>query len=56
MPARTEYKLISADSAANFQAQLTSAAMDKWKPILLTSTANNVGLMIAAILEREPGK
>jgi hypothetical protein len=56
MAVKMEYKLISANSTPEFQTQLQSATLDKWKPILLTSCAAGItgatGYSIAAILER----
>jgi hypothetical protein len=48
----TEYRLISASNAAEFQKELTSVTADKWKPILLTSSSSPGFINICAILER----
>jgi hypothetical protein len=49
--AHTEYKVISANSAPDFQRELTNATSAGFKPILLTSTSPGNGLIIVAILE-----
>lgn len=56
MGPRTEYKVISANSAAEFSKVLASAISDHWRPILLTSAAvqtpDGAVLNIVAIVER----
>jgi hypothetical protein len=49
--ANTEYRVISANSAIDFQRELISATTAGFKPILLTSTAVGNNLVIAAIVE-----
>jgi hypothetical protein len=54
MAPHTEYKLISANSPADFQKELTNRTTSGWKPILLTSAANGNQVSIATILEQPP--
>lgn len=49
---RTEYKVISANSTPDFQRELSKETADRWKPILLTSTASGGAFIIVVILEK----
>jgi hypothetical protein len=50
----TEYKVISGYNAVEFERALTTAAIEGWKPILLTSaSAGGAGYQIVAILQAE---
>ena len=56
MSEQKEYRVISGNSLAELQKELTSASFDHWRPILLSSaaaglTAGSVFLHVA-ILER----
>jgi hypothetical protein len=49
----TEYKVISGYNAVEFERALTTAAIEGWKPILLTSaSAGGAGYQIVAILQK----
>jgi hypothetical protein len=56
MPTSTQYRVVSAGSPVELQKELNGITADGFKPILLTSAANNTGLIvITVIVERTTG-
>jgi hypothetical protein len=55
MPQTAEYKVISSNDTNSLQHLINAAAMEGWKPILMTSAAMTPVIVNTVILEHKIG-